>query len=70
MALESARKVFDVADKIGQYKLRVLDIGVAYALTPKLSVRGEYQRFDQRSNIGLYAFTRDLLFIKLRYDLP
>ena len=50
--------------------LRVLDIGVAYALTPKLSLRGEYQRFDQRSNIGLYAFTRDLLFIKLRYDLP
>ena len=43
---------------------------MAYALTPKLSVRGEYQRFDQRSNIGLYAFTRDLLFIKLRYDLP
>lgn len=63
-------EVFTTGSEARRDTLRVLDIGVAYALTPKLSVRGEYQRFDQRSNIGLYAFTRDLLFIKLRYDLP
>lgn len=45
-----------------------LDLSLAYAIDPNWSVRGEYQRTDQKSNIGFHDYNRDVLAVKLRYD--
>jgi len=45
-----------------------LDAAVSYALTREWSVRGEYQYTDNKSNLALYAFDRNLFLIKLRYE--
>lgn len=44
------------------------DAFASYALDRRWSLRMEYLHMDQRSNIGLYQFTRDALSFKLRYD--
>jgi hypothetical protein len=45
-----------------------LDLSASYALNRNWTVRGEYQRVDQRSSIGFFNYTRDSLAMKLRYD--
>jgi hypothetical protein len=45
-----------------------LDLFAAYALDRSWSLRGEYQHVDQQANIGFFAYTRDSLTLKLRYD--
>jgi outer membrane receptor for ferric coprogen and ferric-rhodotorulic acid len=47
----------------------VLDLSAAYALDRNWSARAEYQHVDQRSNIGLYQYNRDVVTLKLRYDV-
>jgi hypothetical protein len=46
----------------------VLDLNANYALSRHWSMRMEYQRLDQRSNIGLYQLNRNAVALKLRYD--
>lgn len=46
-----------------------LDLSALYAIDRHWSVRGEYQHVDQRSNIGLYQYTRDAVALKVRYEL-
>lgn len=45
------------------------DLSVIYALDRNWSLRTEFVRLDQRSNIGLYKYTRDAVALKVRYDL-
>ena len=45
-----------------------LDATVGYAFTRKLSVRGELLVSDNKSNIELYEYKRNILAVKLRYD--
>lgn len=45
-----------------------LDAVVSYALNRNWSVRGEYQFTDNKSNIALYQFDRNLVMVKLRYE--
>jgi hypothetical protein len=45
-----------------------VDASASYALSRHWALRMDYQHFGQRSNIGLYQFSRDALTLKLRYD--
>lgn len=45
-----------------------LDLSASYRYTRQLSVRAEYQRSENRSNIALYRHERDLFAVKLRYE--
>lgn len=45
-----------------------LEAGISYQYDSNLSVRAEYSYTDQRSNIQLYEYNRDLLTFKVRYD--
>lgn len=46
-----------------------LDLSAAYALNRNWLLKGEYQRVEQKSSIGFFAYSRDQLALKLRYDL-
>ncbi|MBI2768489.1 MAG: hypothetical protein HYX47_02600 [Burkholderiales bacterium] len=50
-------------------QLASADVSLAYAVDRNWSVRTEYQHNEQRSNIGLYRYTRDAVALKLRYDM-
>ena len=43
--------------------------GAKYAITRQLSLRGELLFSDNRSNLALYQYRRDVAAIKLRYDI-
>ena len=45
-----------------------LDLSASYAIDRNWQLRGDYQRADQKSSIGFFAFNRDQLSVKLRYD--
>jgi hypothetical protein len=45
-----------------------LDAGVSYRLTRQLTLRGDYLHSDNRSNIELYKYTRDLITFRARYE--
>ncbi|MES2413074.1 MAG: hypothetical protein V4614_04685 [Pseudomonadota bacterium] len=45
-----------------------LDLSSTYPLDRNWSVRGEYQRVDQRSTIGFFKYTRSSVAVKLRYE--
>ncbi|MDW8469195.1 MAG: outer membrane beta-barrel protein [Burkholderiales bacterium] len=45
-----------------------LEVGASYRLSRQLSVRAEYLRAENRSNIALYRYDRDLFGVKLRYE--
>jgi hypothetical protein len=45
-----------------------LDAALSYAIDRNWSVRGEYAHNDNKSNLALYEFKRDLYTIKLRYE--
>jgi len=44
------------------------DAGVSYRLTRQLTLRGDYLHSDNRSNIELYKYTRDLITFRARYE--
>src|SRR5882762_2739670 len=44
------------------------DAGVSYRITKKLTLRGDYLHSDNRSNIELYKYTRDLMTFRARYE--
>lgn len=48
----------------------VLELYVSYALDRRWSARLDVSRHDQRSNIGLYQFNRDVVALKVRYESP
>ncbi len=70
LAYQGSRYQGDFASGISarRDRLYTLDIGATWALDRHWSLRGDYQRSDQRSNIGLYHFNRDAVAVKLRYE--
>lgn len=46
-----------------------VDAAIGYALTRNLSLRGEILLSENRSNINLYDYRRDVLAVKVRYEL-
>ena len=44
------------------------DLSAVYLINRNMSVRGELMLSDNRSNISLYKFTRDVLAVKFRYE--
>lgn len=49
-------------------RLLSLDASATYQLAKEISLRAEYTRTEQDSNIKLNEYTRDLLVFKVRYD--
>jgi len=45
-----------------------LELGVSYRLTRKVTLRGDYQRSDNQSNISLYQYRRDIFTVRARYE--
>ncbi|WP_341908817.1 hypothetical protein [Polaromonas sp. YR568] len=45
-----------------------LDLSIGYAISRNWLIKAEYQHVHQRSTIGFYSYTRDVLVAKLRYD--
>ena len=45
-----------------------LDATAGYAFSRHLSVRGEIVLTDNKSNLQLYEYRRDLYAVKVRYD--
>ncbi|TAK86385.1 MAG: DUF560 domain-containing protein [Betaproteobacteria bacterium] len=45
-----------------------LELGASYRLTKKITLRGDYQRSDNRSNIVLYGYKRDVITLRARYE--
>ena len=46
-----------------------IDLGASYRLTRELSLRADYLYSDNRSNIPLYQYTRDVITLRVRYEL-
>src|SRR5204862_8057681 len=44
------------------------DAGVSYRLTKEMTLRGDFLRSENRSNIALYKFDRDVVSVRLRYE--
>jgi hypothetical protein len=44
------------------------DLSATYPIDRNWTVRSEYQRIEQKSNIGFFAYSRDSLAVKLRYE--
>ena len=50
-------------------KYYLFDVGGGYAFTPALSLRAEMLSYKNDSNLALYEYRRDVVAMKLRYDL-
>lgn len=46
-----------------------IELGASYRVSRALSVRAEYQHLDNRSNIALYEYQRDVVALRLRYEI-
>ena len=46
-----------------------LDLLASYQCTKQLSIRAEALVSTNRSNLALYAYDRDVLAVKVHYDL-
>ena len=46
-----------------------LDAGLSYRLNKKVTLRADYLHSENRSNIELYKYTRDLITLRARYEL-
>ena len=57
-----------VLDTTRHDRYRALDASVAYSLTRRVSLRSELVVSRNRSNLELYAYERNMLALKLRYD--
>lgn len=70
LSYQNSRYGGDFATGIGPRRddYFALELSSTYPLNRNWSVRGEYQRVDQQSNIGFYKYTRDSLAVKLRYE--
>lgn len=49
-------------------RYHALDLSASYAIDRQWLIRAEYQRVDQRSNIGFFTYVRDTVAVKLRYE--
>lgn len=45
-----------------------LELGASYRLTKQLTLRADFQRSDNQSNIPLYEYERDVLTLRARYE--
>lgn len=70
--LSYTRSLFRAADPLFLERRRDgytgLELNASYRWTRALSVRAEYQRAENRSNLALYRYDRDLIAVKLRYE--
>lgn len=46
-----------------------VDLGLSYRLTRQLSLRADYLYSDNRSNIPLYEYSRDIITLRARYEM-
>lgn len=46
-----------------------VDLGASYRLTRQLSVRADYLYSENRSNIPLYQYTRDVVTLRARFEI-
>ena len=46
-----------------------LDLGLSYRLTRQLSLRADYLYSENRSNIPLYEYSRDVVTLRVRYEM-
>ena len=46
-----------------------VDFGVSYRLTRQLSLRADYLYAENRSNIPLYEYTRDIVTLRARFEM-
>lgn len=44
------------------------EFGVSYRLTKQITLRGDYQHSNNRSNIELYQYKRDVVTVRARYE--
>lgn len=70
LSYQASRHTADFAPGIAARHddLYQLDLGASYAIGRQWTVRGDWQRTEQRSSIGLYQYQRDALTLRLRYD--
>lgn len=70
LSYQNSRYGGDFATGIGPRRddFFALDLSSTYPVSRDWSVRGEYQRVEQQSNIGFYKYARDSLALKLRYE--
>ncbi|MGH8703913.1 MAG: outer membrane beta-barrel protein, partial [Burkholderiales bacterium] len=45
-----------------------LDVGASYRFSKELTLRADYLHSDNRSNLALYKYDRDVVTVKLRYE--
>ncbi len=45
-----------------------LDAGVSYRWSKQMTIKGEYAYSDNRSNLALYKYDRNVIALKLRYE--
>jgi len=45
-----------------------LDAGISYRWSKRLTIKGEYAYSDNRSNLALYKYDRNVIALKLRYE--
>lgn len=67
-ARHQARFAFPGATSSRKDETWVFDAGVTYQYDRNITLRADYARTEQRSNIELYQYNRDLLTFKVRYD--
>ena len=46
-----------------------VELGLSYRLTRQLSLRADYLYSENRSNIPLYEYTRDIITVRARYEM-
>lgn len=57
-----------IASEARKDRVLSFDASVSYAYDKHITLRGEYTRTDQSSNVGLFDYDRDMLAFKLRYE--
>lgn len=73
IALAYTRSSFDQADPLflvtREDDYYAVELGASYRLTRELSLRADYLYSDNRSNIALYEYTRDVITLRVRYEM-
>lgn len=73
IALAYTRSSFDEPDALflvsREDDYYAVELGASYRVTRQLSLRADYLYSDNRSNIALYEYTRDVITLRVRYEL-
>lgn len=73
LGLSYTKSRFDEADPLFQVRrdddYYGAELGASYRLTKQLSLRADYLYSENRSSIALYQYTRDVVTLRVRYEL-